>query len=318
MAGAGGTSPQQPNQMDDLREQLIQAITDHLHGGNPQAPQYQPAQVTPQQGFAMARNPQLAPMLNQNIQAPAQAQFQQQQAAFEAAMQRRHQALQAGTSLVNAQQRQDPLDALRLQETIRHNKEMEKPNLTAPAKPREMLTTHPDGTQWIFNLDTNQERRAGGAAKPPSEATVTARTSFETTKENLSLLKNMAMAGGSGGLLGRAGATVQRGLSHIPGNEMFSSQANVNDYNAIVNDLGTQLRTVYGAQGIRSIQEIQLLLKNLPPYGSAPELIEQRFAKIDAIINKLESERQRMQPAAFPTTPQQPADPLLEELWGGQ
>jgi len=112
MPGAGGTGPvQQPNQLDDLREQLIQAITDQLHGGQPQAPQYQPAQVSPQQGFAMARNPQLAPMLNQNIQAPAQAQFQQQQAAFEAAMQGRQQAMQLGAGMLNTQTRAEHVGA---------------------------------------------------------------------------------------------------------------------------------------------------------------------------------------------------------------
>lgn len=106
MAGAGGTGPQQqPNQLDDLREQLVQAITQQLHGGEPTPPQYQPAQVSPQQGFAMARNPQLAGMLNQNIQAPAQAQYAQQQAAFEQAMSGRQNAIGAGVSLLGSQAR---------------------------------------------------------------------------------------------------------------------------------------------------------------------------------------------------------------------
>lgn len=307
--GGGAPAPQQPSDIEGVRKQLFDFIKQQLNAPTPQAPQYQQTPLTPTQGFALARNPQAAGQMMQYQQAPAQANYMQQQAAFEGAMAGRHQALQTGTALLGQEQKQqmNPLELARYLETVRHNQAMEgRPG--AASKPREMLTTHPDGTQWIFNLDTNQERPAGGAAKPPTEATVTARTSFETTKENLKLLKNMALASGTS-LGERFGATMQRGFSHIPGNEMFSSQANVNDYNAIVNDLGTQLRAVYGAQGIRAIQEIQLLLKNLPPYGSAPELIEQRFGKIESIINKLEQERQRLQPNVFPSgaieTPEQ-------------
>jgi hypothetical protein len=61
--------------------------------------------LNPTAAFAAARNPQFAPMLNQQAQAPEMARYGQQQAAFEAAMSGRQQAMQTGASLVGGQNR---------------------------------------------------------------------------------------------------------------------------------------------------------------------------------------------------------------------
>lgn len=105
MAGAGGTAPKKQDDIEALREALIPELMKHLGGEVPTAPQYQPAPISPMQGYAMARNPQQAGLINQTIQAPAQAQFAQQQAAFEQAMGQRQQATGLAAGLVNAQTR---------------------------------------------------------------------------------------------------------------------------------------------------------------------------------------------------------------------
>jgi len=106
MAGAGGTAPKKQDDIEALREALIPELMKHLGGQAPTPPQYQPAPISPMQGYAMARNPQAAGLINQTIQAPAQAQFAQQQAAFEAAMGQRQQATGLAAGLINAQTRQ--------------------------------------------------------------------------------------------------------------------------------------------------------------------------------------------------------------------
>jgi hypothetical protein len=106
MAGAGGTGkPQTPDQLEHLREMLIPHIIKHLSGPEPTPPQYQPQALTPFQGYAQARNPQMAGQLEQAYQAPAQAQYAQQQEAFKAAMEGRQQAAQLGATMINAQTR---------------------------------------------------------------------------------------------------------------------------------------------------------------------------------------------------------------------
>jgi hypothetical protein len=110
MAGAGGTGQPQPQPQQgggvDLYDLLATEIARSLNAPQPQAPappQQQP--LDPASAFAAARNPQFAPHLIQRAQAPEAARYAQQQAAFEAAMSGKQQALQSGTSLVNARSR---------------------------------------------------------------------------------------------------------------------------------------------------------------------------------------------------------------------
>src|SRR5258705_5174373 len=111
MPGAGGTGPQpvqqpqSPDQLEQLREMLVPYLVQHLSGPEPTPPQYQPQALTPMQGYAEARNPQLAGQIEQGIQAPNQARYLQQQEAFKAAMEGRQQAATVGAGLLNAQTR---------------------------------------------------------------------------------------------------------------------------------------------------------------------------------------------------------------------
>lgn len=105
MAGAGGTGRPTTQHDPQLLDELTRAIAEAIHGPAPQAPTYQPTPYTPQAGFAMARNPQLAPLLANSYQAPGRAQYESQLAAFEAAMSGRQHAITAGVSLANTQQR---------------------------------------------------------------------------------------------------------------------------------------------------------------------------------------------------------------------
>lgn len=93
---------------DQLLEQLAHAITEALHGPAPTAPTPPSFQgLSPIAAAAGAMNPQQIPTLINKQMGPAQAQYQQQQAAFEQAMAGRNQALQSGTSLAAAGIRAD-------------------------------------------------------------------------------------------------------------------------------------------------------------------------------------------------------------------
>lgn len=98
------TQPDQPktDEIEKMRSLLTKHFTDVLSGPEPQAPLYQPAALTPVQSYAQARNPALAGQLESAYQAPGQARYAQQQAAFEQAMDTRKQALGGAVSMVNA------------------------------------------------------------------------------------------------------------------------------------------------------------------------------------------------------------------------
>lgn len=106
--GAGGAPQPSPTpagndpKMDKLRSQLADFFTGALGQPEPKAPMYQPQALTPLQGYAQARNPQLAGQLEQSYQAPSQAMYAQQQAEFEKAMDTRKMALGGAVSMVNA------------------------------------------------------------------------------------------------------------------------------------------------------------------------------------------------------------------------
>lgn len=93
---------------DPNLEALAHAITEALHGPAPTAPTPPSFQgLSPLAAAAGAMNPQQIPTLINKQMGPAQAQFQQQQAAFEQAMLGRREALQSGTALAAAGIRAD-------------------------------------------------------------------------------------------------------------------------------------------------------------------------------------------------------------------
>lgn len=98
----------------NLLDELARAISQQIGGPQPQAPQYQPAQFSNQQGFAMARNPGLAGTIANQVQAPGKALYESQVNAFTEAMQNRRNAMSVGGGLVNAQARAGAGRPLRL------------------------------------------------------------------------------------------------------------------------------------------------------------------------------------------------------------
>lgn len=89
----------------NLLDELARAISQQIGGPQPQAPVYQPAQFSNQQGFAIARNPQLGGMIANQVQAPGKALYESQVNAFTEAMQNRRNAMSVGGAMVNAQTR---------------------------------------------------------------------------------------------------------------------------------------------------------------------------------------------------------------------
>src|SRR3990172_1631569 len=88
---------------------LLEALTDYylrtLQAPMPTPPPHPPAQMTPLQAVAAARNPQFAPMIQQQAAAPGIAQYGQEQMAFEQAMGARTEALRGAGGLAEAQMR---------------------------------------------------------------------------------------------------------------------------------------------------------------------------------------------------------------------
>lgn len=107
-------TPRDPNldamadAMAKLPQEVLQQILGQLKAPAPTAPTPPVFQgLSPLKAAAAAMNPQFAPTLINQQMAPEQARFQQQQAAFEAAMQGRREAIASGTSLVNTAGRAD-------------------------------------------------------------------------------------------------------------------------------------------------------------------------------------------------------------------
>lgn len=188
MAGAGGTG-QQPKQQPDLYDMLAAEIAKSLGAEQPQAPappQQQP--LSPASAFAAARNPQFAPMLNQQAQAPEQARYASQQAAFEAAMSGRQNAMQAGVGLVRSQP--DGLDRARLDELIRHNQAMENkpPNMAFLSTPEGFVAAN----RRTAEVSQPLRRPDGSIAYPQPPAGVVSDISAGTA--NLQGLDNLRAA----------------------------------------------------------------------------------------------------------------------------
>jgi hypothetical protein len=113
MADQPQGQPQQPDHLDALAEVMakldpavVQHILGTLNAPSPVAPT-PPAftGLSPLKAAAAAMNPQFAPTLINQQMAPEQARFQQQQAAFEQAMQGKREALTAGASIYNTGQK---------------------------------------------------------------------------------------------------------------------------------------------------------------------------------------------------------------------
>jgi hypothetical protein len=286
-------------------------------------------------------NPQFAPYLIQQANAPAQAKYQQQQAAFEAAMQGQQHALAAGTQLIGQGSKEDIArmmeqgrqgqDAISNQlrmlglQIQQQNADTSKAKADKPPAPGYQIVYDLQGNAYWAPKPTAPTAVGQGAATSPSAQPVMLPSGAQAGKPATEKEAESAAAMGVfrktmdqlKEIIDRRivpGTTVERGIervaSYVPGTESSSEMSDVNIYNARRNDLGTLARTLYNATGIRAYQEVLRLINNIPPFTASPELAKKAMGQIEDAWNTAESERQRLRPQVFGSSPTgQPAAP---------
>lgn len=294
----------QNDQLEQIREALVGAIRQHLTGPQPTPPQYQPQTLTPLQGFAEARNPQLAGQIEQGIQAPGQARYAQQQAAFEAAMQGRHEAMTGGLGLLNLQGKQDQQDimnqlrmmGLAIQEQRAKDAENKPTNpqsdIVYDAQGRAFRSPKSGGPASPIMLPGGEQ-----AGKQNSENTVAVRTNLDRVRQDLTDLKNAYAANISEtpNQYQRAGQQV---LQDIPIAREFGSKT-ARDFRSLKQELILSLPNLFGA-GKRITQfEVQRLEQILPDLASGGEFTEDTINRFMNELNRIAETRGALQPNIF-------------------
>ena len=325
--------PQQPQTQqgsNDLYDLLAQRIAESLSGPMPQAPQMPQQQpLNPTAAFAAARNPQFAPMLNQQAQAPEMARYGQQQAAFEQAMSGREKALSAGTSLVGAQYRMSGLGGRPALGTIEIDgvrtlvNVVRAPDGTATIQPLGPAPWSPGNIPGVPGVSPQMTFPRGGsvpgAATPvPGAPTPPAPPSVEED-----FRKNKAFIDGSNHLR-EAFRTLKQatagrsGFGNVVGQELGEFKyGGAIPYSAANNAFESELRTTLDTMivAITGLSFPELAFRR---YRSelpvATDSEQQAMQKIDNVVRKFINEQKTMKetyPAVGGGT-----DPLLEELWG--
>jgi hypothetical protein len=180
---------------------------------------------------------------------------------------------------------------------------------TEPRQPREQLITHEDGSQWIINLDTGMERPTGHS-KPPDAQTQTEMRVSALIKDRLARGEELISRAQDTSRMVRAGQAAARlDPTGIVSGSDFAADART--YKNMTIELGSLTRGLYGAQGIRSYQEIQNLINTAPPWAAGKKSISQWWDATKAAIQVADNELARVHPqfAAMGRTPATAAVP---------
>lgn len=341
MPGAGGTGQQKQAQGIDLYDLLAGEIAKSLQAEQPQAPQPPQQQpLSPVSAFAAARNPQFAPMLNQQAQAPEQARYASQQAAFEAAMSGRERAMQTGASLVGSQMRSggrpqirentivgDDGKRYRVQETVDPSSGAVLSQRVVGQAPENMAFLPTPQGFYPASRQTGQAGggpvQSGGATLYPAPPAGIAQGAI--TQRGLRVIAeeardaSLSYAQKRGGLARTAIQTAGNlpfvgGLARTATGYVEPEAELTNTSIGRVSDMLLRLKS--GAQINES--EYQRLTKLVPQIGESPEVIAGKWAQFFTELGAIEKARGDLFPATATQQPAQQSDPLLEELWGGQ
>jgi hypothetical protein len=157
------------------------------------------------QAAAAAMNPQFAPYLIQQANAPAQAKYQQQQAAFEAAMQGQQHALTAGTQLIGQgskediarmmeqgrQGQNDISNQLRmLQLMLTSQRDQNTANKPSPETSWNVVGPDVNNDYWQINPKTGEKRKTGILGRPSAQSSA-AGTNIQATQDTLDELRSL-------------------------------------------------------------------------------------------------------------------------------
>lgn len=315
-------------QTDDLLEQLSHAIMGTLNQPAPTAPTApNPVGLSPLNAAAAAMNPQFAPLLLQQANAPAQNQYAAQQAAFEAAMGQRNQALQAASNLAGrgitgqygvaakmpgVELGYDRLEQEKVRdaERERHNREME--SLRGKMDETKVrLVYDPSGYAYWAPVPTVGGSAAtatpvplpggGQAAKPLTEATVKTVTQLRTLRDKAIALRGQ-LTGPSGYAVRvpqvkRSAMRMARGIEGtITGAHDLSSRVDPEGeiVGAAASDLSDYLLRLRSGAQINENEYVRLSAL-LPSVGENPATMAGKLDRFFAELDSIERERSSMQ-----------------------
>lgn len=294
---AGSATPGTPDkdQIEQMREALLRHFIDKIHGPEPTPPLYQSQQLSPFQAYAQARNPQMAGVLEQQYQAPAQARYAQQQAAFEAAIAGRKTAEAGATNLLGqyGHQQMNPLDVARYAETVRHNKATEAAAAAARNEP-ERGVIQPDVSGNLVVIDPRTGKsfpvtdRSGAPVKGKKSAAEEAmRNGLDAAEDTLNQMEALFA------VASQEQAPATRGISELGTNiPLVRSMVGwmnplVREHDALRNKLVLQLNKPVSGQARLLQSEIQQLLKYVPQFSDNPKAAEFLFADAHRTIDRL-------------------------------
>jgi hypothetical protein len=210
----------------------------------------------------------------------------------------------------------EPSDLAKAQfeEAKRHNLATEstaKKKVEQPPKPREQVVYDRTGQAHILNLDTGLTRPVSGVQKPPSTAQETAVRSSGVLKLRIQEARDL-IEGSSSSRFARAGEAM---AVHDP-TGLFSGSDKVSDaatYQSFINEIGSLTRGLYGAQGIRSYEEILRLINAMPPWASGKARVKKQFDALNAAVAKADGELRKTRPDLFPPDSGTPASPAATQ-----
>jgi hypothetical protein len=280
------------------------------------------------QAAAAAMNPQFAPILMQQANAPAQARYQQQQAAFEAAMQGQQHALAAGTQLIGQGSKEDiarmmeqgkqgqdaianQLRMLGLQIQMQNAKTSET-KANKPTPQGYVPVYDIEGNTYFVPKPTSGGPQAailpgGGQAVNPAAADKrqAAASGLDSLQSNMDEMRALYQSGAGNyekGATPSTGITTpgehgmpERGFqSMMSGLPVIGSAASALDptakrYYQLRSQVLLQLNKPVSGQGRLLQAEIEQFKKALPDYADLPATAIPAFDQLQSMITKMRS-----------------------------
>lgn len=318
-------APQHDPQWIDF---LAHHLTTKIFGPEPSAPVVpQQRGLSPLQAVAGASNPQLLPYLMQQANRNVNAQYQGQLEAFKQAMEGRRNATTALAALagrditgqygvlgrqVTANAPKPPVikeyvkpvggESHRVRDII--DKETGATIRTDDLGPAPQGYTYQQDAQGnIVMLPSSGPPMGGGGAgeptgikHPPSAEQETYARSSSVLKDRIQRAKDLIS--NSNSWLNRVGQNIVSGdpTGTFSGSDYAADAAT---YKNLVTEIASLTRTLYGAQGLRSYQEIQNLIKTMPPWTAGQKRVKEAFDNLDGAVSRADTEMSQVRPDLF-------------------
>lgn len=299
---------------DEHRSQLADAVLKHilstLQQPAPQAPAIPQQQgLSPLKAAAAALNPQFAPLLLQQANAPAQAQYQQQQQAFEQAMQGRREALSGGIALAGQGSKED-IARMQIEQKQRDaaiQEQLRQLGLMVTMRGQDIgaqksqeanwqvVGPDPNGDLWQVNPKTGEKRSLG--LKKPSPQDKQMESGLQGVQDTLDEMRGLYTTAIQ--QHGPGERNLQEGLQGVPivRNIAGAFDPLAQQHEALRNKLVLQLNKPVSGQQRLLTSEINQLLKYVPAYGTDPKVAMPQFDSMQRMIDQMKTKYSGPSPA---------------------